>query len=46
MDEETIILIVLGIPLGIAILLVLGLCIFHVCLLISGKTTREKLKNK
>ena len=45
-DETGIIYIVLGIPLGIIIILVFILMIFHLYINIRGKTTRELLKKK
>jgi palmitoyltransferase ZDHHC9/14/18/palmitoyltransferase len=33
------------VPFGICILLVLSLLIFHIFLIIKGKTTKEQLKN-
>lgn len=38
--------IIVAIPLGIILLLLIGLCSFHIYLRITGKTTRERLKNK
>lgn len=33
------------IPFGICIILIFGLLIFHIFLIITGKTTKEQLKN-
>ena len=35
---------IIVVPVGLAGLLVLGLCVFHIYLVVSGKTTREQLK--
>ncbi|CAK66775.1 unnamed protein product (macronuclear) [Paramecium tetraurelia] len=46
-DEKVqqILIIILMVPFGICILLVFGLLVFHIFLIITGKTTKEQLKN-
>ncbi|CAD8085056.1 unnamed protein product [Paramecium primaurelia] len=46
-DEKVqqILIIVLMIPFGICIILIFGLLIFHIFLIITGKTTKEQLKH-
>lgn len=45
-DKNLILVILVSVSLGIIGLCVIMFCLFHIFLLISGKTTREKLKKR